>query len=94
MRLKRTGIATKIILGILAVYAVTAILSLRSRISEAREANSLLTAQAADIAAENDQLSYALENQDDDEVIRDIAREELGLGERGEMVYYAGQEAK
>ena len=46
------------------------------------------------MAAENDQLSYVLENQDNDDVIRDIARDELGLGERGEMVYYAGQEAK
>ena len=91
MRLKRTGIATKIILCILAVYAVTSIVSLRSKISDAQAESDILTAQAAEIAAENDELGYALENQEDDDVIRDIAREELGLGERGEKVYRAGQ---
>ena len=91
MRLKRTGIATKIILCILIVYAVTSILSLRGKIGEAREKSAQLTAQAAEITAENEDMQYALENKDDEDVIRDIAREQLGLGEPGEEVYYAGQ---
>ena len=89
MRLKRTGITTKIIICILAVWAITTIVSLRGQISRTRQENEQLSATAADITAENEELSYALENQDDEEVIKDIARDELGLGEPGEEVYYA-----
>ena len=89
MRLKRTGIATKIIICILAVWAITTIVSLRGQISRTRQENEQLSATAADITAENEELSYALENQDDEDVIKDIARDELGLGEPGEEVYYA-----
>ena len=45
----------------------------------------------AEITAENEDMQYALGNKDDEDVIRDIAREQLGLGEPGEEVYYAGQ---
>ncbi len=89
MRLKRTGITTKIIICILAVWAITTIVSLRGQISRTRQENEQLSATAADITAENEELSYALENQDDEDVIKDIARDELGLGEPGEEVYYA-----
>ena len=94
MRLKRTGITTKIIICILAVWAVTTIVSLRGQISRSRQENQELSVEAADLAGENEDMSYVLENSGDDDVIRDIARDELGLGEPGEEVYYAGQQSK
>jgi cell division protein FtsB len=35
-------------------------------------------------------MRYAIENSDDEDVIRDIARDKLNLVEPGEEVYYAG----
>ena len=90
MRLRRTGTLTKIIIAILLVYAVVSLV----RISAQRDARLAeladLRRQQADIAATIDDIQYKVEHSDDDDVIRDIAREELGLVEPDEQIYYAG----
>ena len=90
MRLRRTGTLTKIIIAILLVYAVVSLV----RISAQRDARLAeladLKRRQADIAAEIDDIQYKVEHSDDDDVIRDIAREELGLVEPDEEIYYVG----
>lgn len=90
MRLKRTGILTKVIIVILLTYAVLSLIRLRSRIDSAEAEKEALQQQVADVSAENDDMRYAIENSDDEDVIRDIARDKLNLVEPGEEVYYAG----
>ena len=60
MRLKRTGITTKIIICILAVWAVTTIVSLRGQISRSRQENQELSAEAADLAGENEDMKMCI----------------------------------
>ena len=91
MRLRRTGILTKIVIAILLVYGVASIIRLSARIDSAQENVEELEQQMADIAAENDDMQYAIDHSEDEDVIRDIARDKLGLVEPGEEVYYAGQ---
>ena len=91
MRLRRTGILTKIVIAVLLVYGVASIIRLSARIDSAQENVEELEQQMADIAAENDDMQYAIDHSEDEDVIRDIARDKLGLVEPGEEVYYAGQ---
>ena len=91
MRLRRTGILTKIVIAVLLVYGVASIIRLSARIDSAKEDVEELEQQMADIAAENDDMQYAIDHSEDEDVIRDIARDKLGLVEPGEEVYYAGQ---
>ncbi|MGM9522635.1 MAG: septum formation initiator family protein [Oscillospiraceae bacterium] len=90
MRLKRTGILTKIIIVVLLVYGVVTLMRLHSQIDTAEAAKLELEQQVADITAENEDMQYAIDNSEDEGVIRDIARDKLGLVEPGEEVYYAG----
>ncbi len=90
MRLRRTGILTKLILLVLAVYAIVALSRLRGQIENAQAQTEELQKQVAELTVENDEMQYAIDNSDDDDVIRDIAREKLNLVEPGEEVYYAG----
>lgn len=88
MRFKRTGILTKIIIIVLLIYAVTTLVMLRTRIEDAENLRSRLEDQVADITASNDEMQYALDHRDDDEVREDIARRE-GYVYQDEEVYYA-----
>ena len=90
MRLRRTGTLTKIIIVILLVYAVVSLVRISAqRDARLAELEDLRRAQA-NLAAEIDDIQYKVEHSDDDDVIRDIARNELGLVEPGEEIYYAG----
>ena len=79
MRLKRTSILTKIVIFVLLAYAVVSLMALNDRRAEAEAELDDLRRQEAAIAAENDGMRYAIENKNDPEVIRDIARDELGM---------------
>ena len=73
MRLKRTGILTKIVIAVLVVYAVVSLIRISDRRAEAQSELDDLRRQQAAIAAENDDMLYAINNKDDPDVIRDIA---------------------
>ena len=75
MRFKRTGILTKIVIAVVFIYALVSLARLNDRKAEAQEQLQELKQQEAQLAAENDRMQYAIDNADDDEVIRDIARE-------------------
>ncbi len=91
MRLKRTGILTKIVIAVLVVYAVVSLIRISDRRAEAQSELDDLRRQQAAIAAENDDMLYAINNKDDPDVIRDIARDELGMIDPGEEIYSSGK---
>lgn len=89
MRLKRTGILTKIVLAVLLVYAlVTKIGQADLQSQKAKELQELKDYEAQ-LAAEVDDMQYAIDHSTDEEVLRDIAREQ-GFTDPDEQVYYAG----
>ncbi len=92
MRAKRThtGILTKLVLVALLVYAVATLVTLRSKISDVERQNEVLEQSVVDKTAENDDIQYAVEHSDDEEVIRDIATDKLGLEEPGTEVFQPG----
>ncbi len=87
MRLKRTGILTKIVIAVLFLYALVTLVRLNDSKARAEEDLAELRRQEALIAAENDDMDYAINHSDDEDVIRDIARDQ-GLLEEGGEVYY------
>ena len=91
MRLKRTGILTKIVIAVLVVYAVVSLIRISDRRAEAQSELDDLRRQQAAIAAENDDMLYAINNKDDPDVIRDIAMDELGMIDPGEEIYSSGK---
>ncbi len=80
MRLKRTGIFTKLIIVVLLIYAVTTLIVLRGKIETAQAKKDELIKERADKTAAIDDMQYALDHKDDDEVLEDLAR-------KGGMVY-------
>ncbi len=92
MRAKRThtGILTKLVLVALLVYAVATLVTLRNKISDVERQNEALEQSVVDKTAENDDIQYAVEHSDDEEVIRDIATDKLGLEEPGTEVFQPG----
>ncbi len=89
MRLRRTGILTKIVLAVLLVYVlVTKIGQSDLQNQKARELQELKDYEAQ-LAAEVDDMQYAVEHSTDEDVLRDIAREQ-GFTDPDEQVYYAG----
>lgn len=89
MRFKRTGILTKLIIIALLIYAVTSLVMLRTKIEDAENLRRELEGKVADITASNDEMQFALDHRDDDEVLAEIARRE-GYVYQDEEVYYAG----
>ena len=89
MRLKRTGIFTKVIIVVLLLYAVTTLIVLRGKIETAEETLDERLKTRADLTASNDDMQYALDDKDDDEVLEDLARRE-GMVYQDEGVVIAG----
>ena len=89
MRLKRTGIFTKVIIVVLLLYAVTTLIVLRGKIETAEETLDERLKTRADLTASNDDMQYALNHKDDDEVLEDLARRE-GMVYQDEGVVIAG----
>ena len=89
MRLKRTGIFTKVIIVVLLLYAVTTLIVLRGKIETAEETLDERLKTRADLTASNDDMQYALDHSEDDEVLEDLARRE-GMVYQDEGVVIAG----
>ena len=88
MKLKRSGILTKIvILGILA-YLLVAYARTQIRIGEAEDTKLSLQAQVRTLSVENAALEYEISHCQDPETIEKVAREKLGLVLPGEIVFY------
>lgn len=87
MKLKRSGILTKIIVIVLVAYSAITLLRLWDRIEDGKAQQEALEDIADALEVENADLQYAVEHKDDDEVKEQIARDELGLIKEGETVY-------
>ncbi len=88
MKVKRSGMLTKLLILILLVATVTTYLNLRKELR-------VLTAQQATLERrnekqrqENDALAAAIAQKDDPERIAEVARERLGYVAPGEIVFY------
>lgn len=81
-----------IIAGIVAValilYASVTLISIKTRTQHAQEQKAALEQKIEEITEENKHLQYQLEHSEDDDTIKDIAREKLGLVEPGEIIFY------
>ncbi len=88
MKVKRSGMLTKLLILILLVATVTTYLNLRKELRT-------LTAQQVELERrnekqrqENDALAAAIAQKDDPERIAEVARERLGYVAPGEIVFY------
>lgn len=90
LKFKRSGILTKLILAAILIYAIASLAILRGKIEEANVEKAQLEQQVADKTAEKEKMQYAIENSDDDEVIKEVAKDKIGLVEQDEEIYYAG----
>lgn len=90
MRLRRSGIISKIIIFALIIYAGINLISLRGRIDAAKEDLDTVRRLVAEKELSNAELEYEIEHYNEPEVISDIARSDLGLVLPGEIVFYDG----
>lgn len=87
MRFKKTSFLTKLLLLIVAVYAVYMLVRLQDRIQVARQTVSDLEAQVVYAEQDNAQLKQDLNDIDSDRSVKSIARNRLGMVEAGEIVF-------
>ncbi len=87
MRFKKTSFLTKLLLLIVAVYAVYTLVRLQDRIQIARQTVSDLEAQVVYAEQDNAQLEQDLKDLDSDRSVKSIARNRLGMVEAGEIVF-------
>lgn len=87
MRFKKTSFLTKLLLLIVAVYAVYTLVRLQDRIQVARQTVSDLEAQVVYAEQDNAQLKQDLNDIDSDRSVKSIARNRLGMVEAGEIVF-------
>jgi len=90
MRLRRSGIVSKIVIFALIIYAGINLISLRGRIDAARDNLDNVRKLVAAKELSNAELEYEIEHYNEPEVISDIARSDLGLVLPGEIVFYDG----
>ncbi len=86
MRLKRTGLLTKLVIVVLLVYMATSLLNLRGQIQSTQEEQEALAQQVEQQQLANQELQDAIENSDDPETLERVAREK-GYVKEGETLY-------
>lgn len=87
MRFKKTSFLTKLLLLIVAGYAVFTLVRLQDRIQIARQTVSDLEAQVVYAEQDNAQLKQDINDIDSDRSVKSIARNRLGMVEAGEIVF-------
>ena len=88
MKLKRASIFTKIVIALLVVYACVSLIRTRAQIGQARQEQTIVQQQVAELMQENAEISYDIEHAGDDATIESIARTKLGLVKPGEKIFY------
>lgn len=87
MRLRKSSLITKLILLAVMVYAIVTVVTLQTRINQARAERVTLEQQVAAAEQGNRKNENEIANLDTDEAIRTLARERLNLVEDGEMIF-------
>ena len=88
MRLKKTSFWTKLLLVIVAVYAVVTLVNLQDRVTEANAQVAALEEQVLYAEQENALVEQELSELGSEKSIKKIARTRLGMVEAGEIVFY------
>ena len=86
MRFKQAGFLTKLVIVVLLIYMATSLLDLRGQIRAAEQARAALEEQVKQKQLENQQLSAAIENSDDPDMLERVAREK-GYVKSNETIY-------
>ena len=88
--MKRRGVGLLTIVALVGIiaYACVALSSMRSRMNEAARTEQELQGQIEQLREDIFDLEYALDHQNVDGTIADIAREKLGLVMPDERIYY------
>ena len=86
MRFKQAGFLTKLVIVVLLIYMATSLLDLRGQIRDAEQARAALEEQVRQKQLENQQLSAAIENSDDPDMLERVAREK-GYVKSNETIY-------
>ena len=88
MKRRRGSILTAmVILGLIA-YACIALMNMRSKVAAANETEAELRDQITEIQEKNAALQYAIDHQDDEKTIEDIARDKFGYVRDDEIIFY------
>ncbi len=87
MKLKRAGTVTKVVILALVVYAGITLLSLKQQTEDARVKRDELQQQVDAAQQENSELQYDLDHRDDDGILEDIARDDIGLVRPNEIIF-------
>ena len=85
---KRTSTALLLVLIALAVFIGIELIQVNQRLGEAKVQEASLTRQMQQQQQENEALRSDLAKKDDEEFIKDLARDQLGLAEEGERIFY------
>ncbi len=88
MKVKRSGMLTKLLILILLVATVTTYLNLRKELRTLTAQQTTLERRNEKQRQENDALAAAIAQKDDPERIAEVARERLGYVAPGEIVFY------
>ena len=87
MKLKRAGMATKLLVLVLLAAVSIALLSTRAKLSAAQADREALVRQVQEQQEANAALQDGIDHSGDPEYLADIARSRLGLVEPGEVEF-------
>ena len=87
MKLKRAGMATKLLVLVLLAVVSVALLSTKAKLSAAQADRDALIRQVQQQREANAALQDGIDHSDDPEYLADIARSRLGLVEPGEIEF-------
>lgn len=87
MKLKRAGMATKLLVLVLLAIVSVALLSTKAKLSAAQADRDALIRQVQQQQEANAALQDGIDHSDDPEYLADIARSRLGLVEPGEIEF-------
>lgn len=88
MRLKKTSLGTKLLLLVVAIYAIVTLVKLQDRITVANARVSELEQQVLYAEQEQAMMEKSLRDLGTDASIMKIARTRLGMVESGEIIFY------
>ncbi|MEA5038882.1 MAG: septum formation initiator family protein [Clostridiaceae bacterium] len=84
---RRVGLATKIFVAVFSIYAAFTLISLQVRINAKKSEQTALTGQAESQALRNQELQNAIDGENKDDTIAQIARDNLDYVYPGEQVF-------
>ena len=87
IRVRRSGLLTKVVVLLVVVCSTVTLMSQRTQIRAKQAEYQKLNQQVAQLEQKNTQLQADLAGLGSDDSVRDIASRELGLVENGEIIF-------